>query len=448
MTYYDWVTELVSITKPARCDSSLCCEAPTSMDNEAEGSFLLLGCGANNQCNRFLLVHMKPLNLFSLIFTSLWGLVAHTDASPLPQGSWLDHGLEKAQKIAIRQAFQRGIDEQFIPGGSLMILHKGEVILQEGFGVADLESRKPFEANMPCRIASLTKPHTTTTLALLAEEGKLAFSDPVSKYLPEFKELKVRGKEGVAKPITLAMCLSQTAGFASNNQLKAGKFTLDFSETLEEVVDELASHELFYEPATSYGYGRFGYMTAARVAEVVTGKSFETVMEETLFSALGSTSSTFDYESMVDRVPSAYERTKNGLKQRTGEPIGTVINPGGGLVASPTDIARLFLLHRNRGMVDGKRVVTESILKQMYASQPGRGKAKYGLGFNILNQRPDGSASRIQHTGASGTIGIIDYDLDLIVIILTQVPQAQTNKWRGPLLQTVFDVFETGIIRS
>jgi CubicO group peptidase (beta-lactamase class C family) len=120
---------------------------------------------------------MKPLNLFSLIFTSLWGLVAQTDASPLPQGSWLDHGLEKAQKIAIRQAFQRGIDEQFIPGGSLMILHKGEVILQEGFGVADLESRKPFEANMPCRIASLTKPHTTTTLALLAEEGKLAFSD-------------------------------------------------------------------------------------------------------------------------------------------------------------------------------------------------------------------------------------------------------------------------------
>ena len=78
----------------------------------------------------------------------------------------------------------------------------------------------------------------------------------------------------------------------------------------------------------------------------------------------------------------------------------------------------------------------------MYVSQPGRGKAKYGLGFNILQQRPDGTASRIQHTGASGTIGIIDFDLDLIVIALTQVPQAQTNKWRGPLLKTVFGAFE------
>ena len=79
----------------------------------------------------------------------------------------------------------------------------------------------------------------------------------------------------------------------------------------------------------------------------------------------------------------------------------------------------------------------------MYESQPGRGKTKYGLGFNILQLRSDGSASRIQHTGASGTIGIIDFDLDLIVIALTQVPQAQTNKWRGPLLKTVFEAFET-----
>lgn len=385
---------------------------------------------------------MKPFAPISLVLILFLGLVVRIDASPLPQGSWADHGLDTVQKTEISQAFKRGMDEQFIPGGSLMIIHKGDVILHEGFGVADLKSGKPFEANMPCRIASLTKPHTSTTLALLAEEGKLSFSDPVSKYLPAFKKLKVRGKDGVAKPITLAMCLSHTAGFASNNQLKAGEFTLDFNGTLAEVVDELASHELFYEPATAYGYGRLGYMAAARVAEVVTGKSFETVMEETLFSSVGSTSSTFDYESMIDRIPSAYTRTKNGLKLRTGEPIGTVINPGGGLVASPTDVARLFLLHRNRGIVDGKWVVSESILQQMYVSQPGRGKAKYGLGFNILSQRSDGIASRIQHTGASGTIGVIDFDLDLIVIILTQVPQAQTNKWRGPLLKTVFGVFE------
>ncbi len=383
--------------------------------------------------------------LVPILYAALFApaLLIAEKVSSLPRGEWSDHGLSADGRRAIRAAFQRGIDEQFVPGGSLMIIHKGEVVLHEGFGVASLETGEPFDANAPCRIASLTKPHTTTTLALLAERGKLSFSDPVGKYLPEFKDLRVRGKEGPAQPITLAMCLSHTAGFAGNNQLKAGEFMLDFNGTLEEVVNQLAQHELFYEPATGYAYGRLGYMVAARVAEVVTGNSFDAVMEDVLFKTLGSTESTFDYQSMADRIPSPYVRTKGGFQLRTGEPVGTVINPGGSLVATPTDVARLFLLHRNRGIVDGKRVVSESILQQMYESQPGRGKAKYGLGFNILSQRPDGSARRIQHTGASGTIGIIDFDLDVVVIILTQVPQVQTNQWRGPLLKTVFGVFES-----
>ena len=204
-----------------------------------------------------------------LISSSAYGETA------LPTGDWADHGLKDSQRNKIRATFQRGIDEQFIPGGSLTIIHKGEIILQEGFGVADLDTKEPFDANAPCRIASLTKPHTATTLALLAEKGKLSFSDPVSKFIPAFKKLKVRGEDGYAKPITLAMCLSHTAGFASNNQLKAGEFSLDWNGTLEDVVNELATHDLFYEPATAYGYGRLGYMTAARVAEIVTGKPFD-----------------------------------------------------------------------------------------------------------------------------------------------------------------------------
>jgi CubicO group peptidase (beta-lactamase class C family) len=380
------------------------------------------------------------LCLFSCLFlqTLTW---AAQSVNAMPVGDWKSHDLTEAQREHIRAAFQRGIDEKFIPGGSLTLIHKGEIILQEGFGMADLESKKPFAANAPCRIASLTKPHTATTLALLAEKGKLSFSDPLSQYIPAFKKLKVRGKDGYAKPITLAMCLSHTAGFASNNQLKAGKFTLNWNGTLEEVVDELATHDLFYEPGTAYGYGRLGYMAAARVAEIVTGKTFDQVMADELFSVLGSTESTFDYESVKDRIPTAYLRTPSGFEERTGEPMGTVINPGGSLVATPDDVTRLFLLHRNRGKVNGKQVVSEAILQQMYQSQPGREKAKYGLGFNILAQGPDGSAHRIQHTGASGTIGIIDFDLDLVVIVLTQVPQTQTYKWRRPLLETIFQVF-------
>lgn len=376
-----------------------------------------------------------------LLVSALAHLPHASEVSPLPVGSWTGHGFNAAQRNAIHFAFEKGIEEQFIPGGALMIIHEGEIILKEGFGLADLESRKPFSPDAPCRIASLTKPHTATMLAVLASQGKLSFSDPVSKYLPAFEKMKVRGKSGYAKPVTLAQCLSHTAGFASNNQLKSGALSLNWDGSLEEVVEELATHPLFYEPETQYGYSRLGYMTAGRVAEAVTGKPFETVMEEVLFKTLGAEASGFDYESRMDQIPTAYVRTQDGLELRTGEGMGRVINPGGSLITNLDGVARLLLLHRNRGKVDGKEIVSPQILEEMYVSQPGRGKAAYGLGFNITKQRPDGSAARIQHTGAAGTIGIIDFDLDLIVIVLTQVPQAQTHRWRAPLLKTIFETF-------
>ena len=65
----------------------------------------------------------------------------------------------------------------------------------------------------------------------------------------------------------------------------------------------------------------------------------------------------------------------------------------------------------------------------------------YGLGFNIMRRRDDGTAARIRHTGASGTLGVIDFEQDLIIVVLTQVPQQQTNRWRNRLVQTINNVF-------
>ena len=77
----------------------------------------------------------------------------------------------------------------------------------------------------------------------------------------------------------------------------------------------------------------------------------------------------------------------------------------------------------------------------MYEPQPSTPGVGYGLGFNIMRRRDDGTPARIRHTGASGTIGVTDFDRDLILIVLTQVPQRQTNRWRNRLLQTINNVF-------
>ena len=326
----------------------------------------------------------------------------------------------------------------------MLLIHKGEIIFEEAFGLADLETKRAFTIETQCRIASLTKPHTATMIARLVEQGKLSFDDRVSKFIPAFHKLSVVGEEHKVTGPTLAQCLSHTAGFASNNNLKAGTFSMNFDGTLQTVTEELATKELLKKPGRNYGYSRLGYMTAGRIAEIVTGQSYPDAMKTLLFDEIGAEASNFDRETMMERIPVPYQRTKTGFEIMTGQGLGNVINPGGNLITDLDGVARLFMLHRNKGKVDGRRVVSEAVLQKMYEGQPGTEKsgAGYGLGFRILQKRSDGTSSRIQHTGASGTIGMIDFDLDLIVIILTQVPQAQTNKWRQPLLKSIYAVFE------
>lgn len=87
----------------------------------------------------------------------------------LPTGDWVKHRLSIKDKNDLRRRFQEGVDRRAIPGGSLMIVHKGEVIFSEAFGLADIEKRRPFTTNDLCRLASVTKPHTATVIAMLTQ---------------------------------------------------------------------------------------------------------------------------------------------------------------------------------------------------------------------------------------------------------------------------------------
>jgi arylsulfatase A-like enzyme/CubicO group peptidase (beta-lactamase class C family) len=360
----------------------------------------------------------------------------------LPQGEWELHGFNAQQREQIRAAFQSGIDRKFIPGGALMLLHEGEVVLSEAFGVADLESGRPFRTSSPCRIASLTKPHTATLLVKLAAEGKVTLDAPVNMWLPEFNDVRVRGAGTTTTAPTLLQCLSHTAGFPGNNALKSGKFSVKLNGDLSDVIADLATKELVAEPGTRYAYSRLGYMTAGRVAEVVTGRPFPELMESLLLKPLGAKVATFiPSTDVLDRMPVPYERTKSGFHLREGRGLGTAINPGGSLVSNLDNVARLLLLHRNGGRIGTHPFLSADLLKQMYRSQPSTPGAGYGLGFNIMKRFPDGTAARIRHTGASGTLGIIDFERDLLIIVLTQVPQQQTLRWRNALVEKINDVF-------
>ncbi|HUV67942.1 MAG TPA: serine hydrolase domain-containing protein [Sedimentisphaerales bacterium] len=379
------------------------------------------------------------------LLTVLAGLVIVTQrscAAGLPTGDWIEHGLSLQDKDELCKRFQEGVDGKAIPGGSLMIVHKGEVIFSEAFGLADLETKRPFTTNDLCRLASVTKPHTATVIVMLADQGKLFLDDPVNKYLPEFKGIEVQGQGPPKKMPTIRHCLSHTAGFIGADALKSGSYSLNLDGDLSDVVADIVRQGLVAEPGTRYAYTSLGYFTAGRVAEVISGKPFDTLMREMLLNPIGAGHSTFrPSEEAKKRIPTPYLHVDSRLEPYTDLPRGKVIRPAGGLYSTLDSVARFLLLHRNRGMVDGRSIVSASSLAEMYvplAGTPGQG---YGLGFNVLSKDPNGKARRIQHIGASGTLAWIDFDLDLMIVMLTQVPQNQTQRFKRSVMEKIEEIF-------
>ena len=382
-------------------------------------------------------------------------MIAAGEQSGPPKGgptveeqAWLKHGFTEAQRQSIRDVFRWGMDQKYVPGGSLLLIHRGETVMREGFGVADIETKEPFTVDAPCRIASVTKPHTATLMAMLVEEGKLSWDDPVDKYLPRFANVTVRGKGPASRPPMVRELLSHTAGFAGQKAIRSGQWRIQRSGTLAAAVDDITSQGLAAEPGKGFVYTGMGYMVAARIAEVVTGKEFGALMKERLLASIGANTATFSCsasEELKARLPSVYERQDGRLvKSDTagrGEESVAFPNPAGGLISTLDDLGRFFLLHRNRGMAGGAKLIAPESLRALYRTQPATGRAGYGLGFNILRTDAQGEGVRVRHTGGSGTWAMLDFENDLILVLLTQVPQTPTEPFRLRVVKAVMAVF-------
>ena len=373
---------------------------------------------------------------------------------PAGEKRWADHGFSPAQREQLREAWRWGIAERYVPGGAMLVLYRGEVVFREAFGVADLATRVPFAVDAPCRLASVTKPFTATLFALLVEEGRCAWDDPVDRYLPEMAGLRVRGQGPAVRPPTLRELLSHTAGFPGNSERRSGAIPVRGDGTLAGAVAEIARAGLVTPPGTAYAYSGFGYMVAGRAAEVITGREFGALMAARLLGPIGAGGAVFlpsASAAVKVRLPTMYERTSGALVRADagagdGEPAGLAFpNPGGGLVATVDDVGRFLLLHRNRGLAGGgRRVVTAETLEALYRPQPATGREGYGLGFNVLRTDGRGVGDRLRHAGASGTLALIDFKRDLIVVVLTQVPTKQRLPFGRRLDEAIERVFSAG----
>lgn len=369
---------------------------------------------------------------------------AADDARPatgLPTAQPAEVGMEAAPLAQIAPRMQAFVDQGEIAGAVCLVARQGRVVSLEAVGQADLEAKRPMRPDTLFCIASMTKPITATALMTLVDEGKLSIVEPVSRYLPEFKETAVAG--GKAVPITLKHLLTHTSGLSGSQQNQG---------SLEETAQALARQPLAFEPGTKWQYSP-GLSVIGRVVEVVSGQSFEQFLQDRIFGPLAMVDTTFHpTPEQQSRLARLYQR---GPQDKSLEPAThwlvevspeTSPNPSGGLFSTAPDMVRFYQMILNGGQLDGRRIVSAASVRQMTTLQTddlrtgftdGNG---WGLGWCLVRQ-PQGvtrmlSPGTFGHGGAFGTQGWVDPERKMIFVFMIQrigIPNSDASPMRDTL---------------
>jgi CubicO group peptidase (beta-lactamase class C family) len=270
--------------------------------------------------------------------------------------------------------FQRYVDEGTFAGLVALVARKGALVYLDKFGYRDVESKKPMEFDTIFRIYSMTKPIAGVAFMMLFEQGLVRLEDPVSKYIPEFKQVKVLNQDGkLEEPkqeMTIHHLLTHTAGLdyaeVEHPDLKTtavGKDIWDSTITLQESVKRVATRPLIYHPGEQWYYSLATDVLGA-VIEVVSNQPIADYFEERIFKPLGMTDTAFMVPAEKDdRFATLYGHIDgNPLGLIDEETGGNYTNPtlhatGSGLVSTIEDYFKFASLVLNKGEYKGVRLL-------------------------------------------------------------------------------------------
>ncbi|MBV9897923.1 MAG: beta-lactamase family protein [Chloroflexi bacterium] len=362
-------------------------------------------------------------------------------------------GLNTSRLARIEEVVQRYIDRGVIAGAVTLISRRGQVAHLEAHGHMDVAAGRAVQPDTIFRLASMTKPVVSVAILTLFEAGKLLLTDPVSAFLPMFKEMQVATPEGLvpaSREITLFDLLTHTSGLGSapsGASFDAWSRVLQerpAGATLADLVPRMASTPLSFQPGTAWEYsGVFGFDTLARVVEVVSGIGFEQYLQQQIFEPLGIKDTTFHVPpEKMSRVTVAYQRGPNGLEAGTpGNILGDSTNPnarytsgGGGLAGTAEDYARFGDMLCNGGQLDEERILSRKTVELMASNHIRdlplilgasdlRGY-RFGLGVRVLDS-PAAACTLLSRgsfgwAGAFGTNSWIDPVEQMVGIMLIQ----------------------------
>ena len=337
-------------------------------------------------------------------------------------------GAPAAGKVA--GSVQPFVDRHELAGAVMLVADGKRVLTAEAVGWADIAAKKPMRTDSMFWIASQSKCITAAALMMLADEGKVKLTDPVEKYLPEFRgQMFVAEKDAdhvllrrPKQPITVRNVLSHTSGLSFASPIE--RPTLD-RLSLADRVRSYAMGPLEFAPDSQYRYSNAGVNTAGRIIEVVSRMPFESFLDKRLFGPLGMKDTTFWPDAkQAGRIAKSY-RPGAGKRGLVETKIGQLhypltdraerfSMPAGGLFSTARDVSRFYRMLLNGGQVDGRRVLSAAAVKEMTRRQtPAALKAGYGLGLSV-------GGDWFGHGGAYSTNTTADRRRGLIFVWLVQ----------------------------
>lgn len=325
---------------------------------------------------------------------------------------------------------QKFVDDGTAAGFVTLIMRHGAIAELSATGWQDREAKIPMRIDTIFQVMSMTKPMTATAVMILAEEGLLSFNDPISKYLPEFADQKLKDGSKPARPATLRDLATHTSGMPGYPD----GYNTQREHTLAEAVKTVSHLPLQFEPGSKWSYSNTGMATLGRIVEVVSGLSYEKFMAERIFLPLGMKDSFFfPTPDRYSRIAAVYTDEKGTLQPAHTDVFHKAAKypaPEGGLYTTAADLARFYQMMLNHGTLDGHRILSKAAIDTMVLNHTGELTAGfapgmgYGFGWAVVRNTEGtfrlNSIGTYGHGGAYRTFGWVDPAKDMFGILLFQ----------------------------
>ena len=423
---------------------------------------------------------------------ALAGLITFSATAATPVVKPEEAGFSSERLRHIGALMERHIKANNFSGAVTLVARNGRVVHHEAHVSMDLEAKRPMQKDAIFRIMSMTKPIVGVAILMMAEEGTVKLTDPVSKFIPEFREQEVGmtiappagagrggraggtgaapgagGRAGgapeprfytvpVERAITVRDLLTHTSGLASGtiSNREAGRVAATPTEKLADYLPRLGKVPLEFQPGTRWAYSAAaGFDVLSRIVEVASGMPIDQFMKTRIFDPLGMKDTSYLLPKTSPRLARLYARKGDALQPQGDAAFmnGIYFSGGGGLVSTAEDYLQFGLMLANHGELNGKRILSPRSVELMRSAfipdtLPGRSTGEaFGLSVRVVTDPVARntwlSKGSYGWSGLYGTHFWVDPETKVVGILMAQTsPQGVREEFENAVMQALVEV--------